>query len=85
VCHAQDEPAEMTVDWEAMRVRGRMGSGELLRVGCGERPGGSWTGKGGERIEWGEMRSVPVEEMVRGASGRRRERKGHSCCSRKTR
>ena len=79
MCHAQVELVEM--DWEAMRVRGRKGSGGLLRVVCGEKPGGSSTGRGGERIEWGGMKSVPAEEMVQGGSGRRPEREVHSCCS----
>ena len=69
--HAQDESAEVTVDSEAMRVRGRMGSGGLLRVGCGGKLEENSTGKGEERIELGGMRSVPAEEMVRGASVRR--------------
>jgi len=43
--HAQDESVEMTVDSEAMRVRGRMGSGGLLKVGCEEKLGVNSTGK----------------------------------------
>ena len=72
----------MTVDLEAVPARGRMGSGGLLRAGCEGRLGGNLTGKGGARIGWAGMRSVPEEERVQGSSVRRREREGHSCCSR---
>ena len=54
----------MTVDWEAMRVKGRTGSDGLLRAGCGERLGENLTEKGGGRIEWGETRSGPVAGRV---------------------
>ena len=73
------------MDWEVMGARGRTGSDGLLRVGCEERLGENLTGKGGERIEWGETRSAPVAERVEGSSVRRRQRDGHSYCSQKNR
>ena len=66
MCHAQDGSLEVTVDLGAMRGAGRKGFGGLLKVGCEERLGANWTGRGGGRIEWAEMRCVRVaEERVR--------------------
>jgi len=64
IWHAQDGPAEMTVDWGTMGVVGRTGSDGLLRVECEERLGGNLIGKGGGKIGWGETRSAPVAERV---------------------
>jgi len=75
----------MTVDWEAMRVKGQTGSDGLSRAGCGERLEESLTGRGGGRIGLAGTRFELVAERVQVSTVRRRERDGHSCYSRKNR